>query len=536
MIRNRVTAILNGVLRSAGEAATKVGIQRGFGGKLNRIKRYLPRTEQDKELEEKSKAPVMVGQHPKGLDDTNPQILTTEQTYYLTKHHTVDARFYSAPLTELAGKPKQEIPKLTRFIRVSVIGLPNAGKSTLVNKVVGTQVSPVSKLSYTTWENTVGVKSDLNTGVQMELIDTPGVVDRYDQTKVQVTEAWKAAEDSDLILFVVDGARRIENATIQALKLLKTKVANSSYQEQKLARKMKFEDLGNVSRPPTLNSRQSLVLVINKVDICQSKRKIIELKDELEDIVHFDKIFIVSAETGFGLDGLQDYISQQAEDGEWEHSPDIKTEQSEAHIVEELIRESLFNRFYYDVPFHVNINLTQMAVRSDGLMSVNAHLRVLNKNVVPILIGKHGLNLKWMVEDVESKLSQRYRIRSKVTFSVSISKHSAKIALANAADNVDDPETNLKEEQKELELQHQKRIEKHDQLKTLQEHTKGMSEIEELKRMLSSGKPAPYPERQPEPDDKITTDQTVGRPTGRGRSISKSKFKLKTVSNSLARD
>lgn len=496
---------------------------------MNRMKRYLPKTEQDKELEEQTKTPVLVGQHPKGLDDTNTQILTTEKTHYLTKPLTVDARFYSSPVTEFFKKPKQEKPALTRFIRVSVIGLPNAGKSTLVNKMVGTQVSPVSKLSYTTWENTLGVKSDLNTGVQVEFIDTPGVVDRYDQTKVQVTEAWKAAEESDLILFVVDGARRIENATIQSLKLLKSKIANSSYQEQKLARKMKFEDLGDPSRAPTLNSRQSLVLAINKVDICQSKRKIIELKDELEDIVHFDKIFIISAETGFGLDGLQDYICQQAEDGDWEHSPDIKTEQTEAHIVEELIRESLFSRFYYDIPFHVNINLTQMAVRSDGLMRVNAHLRVLNKNVVPILIGKHGINLKWLVEDVEAKLSQRYRIRSKVTFAVSITKQSQKFAMTNAMDNVDDPDTALKQEQKTLDLQQERRVEKYDQLHGLQKNIKGIQEIEDVKRMLMGDSDPKGDMGQKEPIK--SSDQGDERPNrvlskGRKRSLGKAKFSL----------
>ena len=115
------------------------------------------------------------------------------------------------------------MPERQRFIRAAVVGLPNAGKSTLVNKITDATVSAVSRIAHTTDENTLGIKSNFETGVQVAFVDTPGLVNKYDKKQTQVNEAWKEVDGCDLILFVVDGARRLDDTTVQVLQKIKEK-------------------------------------------------------------------------------------------------------------------------------------------------------------------------------------------------------------------------------------------------------------------------------------------------------------------------
>ena len=115
-------------------------------------------------------------------------------------------------------------------------------------------------------------------------------------------------------------------------------------------------------------------------------------------------------------------MQEQSEEGEWEYDATRKTEASESEVVEELMRETLFNRFYYDVPFKTDIKLTQMAVRSDGSLRAHFHLKVFSRLRVPMLVGKRGRNLVWMKEDMEAKLTSRFGLKSNVTMTITLAK------------------------------------------------------------------------------------------------------------------
>jgi len=409
--------------------------------KASRIKPYLPPGNVAPGTEVVSK-PALIDQHPKNLHDTDTRIISTEKKYYITKPEEVDIRFYNSPTNTGREIPKPEVQK---SLRVAFVGLPNAGKSTLVNKLTGTMVSAVSKLSYTTWDNTIGVKSNVESGVQLVLVDTPGIVDKYDKNKAQVTEAWKAVDDADLVAFVVDGARRTDNSTTQVLNRLKEKLSSETYLQSKK------QSLVGTGKTP-LHARQPLILIVNKVDIATNRRKLVALKDELEDLIHFDKIFIVSGDTGFGLESLNDYLEGQAEEMKWEYDVDSKIEKSEAEMSEEIVREAIFHRFFNNVPFHIDIKTTRIALRSDGLLRIHVHLKVFKKSQLPMVIGKRGQNIKWLKEDLEARFAKRYGHRTTVTFTVSQSKHSEADALKYNTTLLDDPAAAFDQEKKALDV------------------------------------------------------------------------------------
>lgn len=423
-------------------------------GKLARTAPFLPKTEADKKSEEpEAGKPALIDQHPKGLDDTNKRIFNTEKVFYLTKPTEVDIRFYSRP--DLRKQAPDMIAN-QKLIKVAFVGMPNAGKSSLVNKLTKTQVSAVSKISYTTWENTVGVKSDINSGVQTLYVDTPGIVDRYNENKEQVNEAWKAVDEADMVAFVIDGAKKPEEAVFQILKRIKEKNQTQEYLGSK---KLDLIAAGLGDQAQNLSyARRQLILIINKLDLINSRRKIVALKDELEDTVHFEKVFLVSSETGFGLQSLSEYIDSCATEMKWEYSLDVKTEKSEVEMVEEFARETIFKKFFLDVPYKIDIKTTQMAVRSDGLLNVTLQLKAFERNKVPILMGTKGRNMKWMKAELEAKLADRYGLKSNVTLVVSESRFKLEEAIRFRGDLLDDKKGAWQQELQEFDVKKRETI------------------------------------------------------------------------------
>ena len=456
-------------------------------GKLNKYEKFLPLLDADKKADDLTERKLaLIDQHPKGLGDSNPNILSTEKIFYLTKPNEVDIRFYNLP--DVKRDTKSEKPEKQKLIRVAFVGLPNAGKSTLVNKLCGTQVSAVSKLSYTTWDNTIGVKSDIESGVQTIFVDTPGIVDRYAENKEQVTEAWKAVDDADMVAFVIDGARKVEDAVFQVLKKIKEKNQSEEFAEVK---KLDYIVAGMKDHADNLTyAKRQLILIINKLDLVGSRRKVISLKDELEDIIHFEKIFLTSGETGFGIEKLTEYIDSCAQEMKWEYEPDVKIDKSEVELVEEYMREIIFKRFYFDVPFKIDIKTTQMAVRSDGLLNVIIQLKAFERNKVPILMGTQGRNLKWMKNQMEAKLAARFGIRTNVNLIISESRFKMHEALKFRGDLLDDKKAALDDETRQYEVKKRDiklNLDPRDSRKRLESRIKSIEKMKSLVRTQKGG-------------------------------------------------
>jgi GTPase len=145
---------------------------------------------------------------------------------YLTPAFEVPMEFYS--LDHLKKDSKDEVPLNPKLIRVAIIGPPNSGKSSLVNSIMGEKLTSVSKISHTTSENSVYVKSLLSEGVQILLHDTPGLVPNYTKglRGFKKNQAWNALDDSDVIVLMVDCNRRLDDGIIEILNKLRKKKVN----------------------------------------------------------------------------------------------------------------------------------------------------------------------------------------------------------------------------------------------------------------------------------------------------------------------
>lgn len=384
-------------------------------GKESRVAPFIPVLPAEVAQKAAGNEPTAISQHPAGLHDRDRQILPTEAPFYLTEPLEVDVRFYASPERQKTAGNRASMPPpdKQKFARVAVVGLPNAGKTSLVNALVGVKIGAVSRLAHTTWDNEEAFYSDLDSGVQLAFVDTPGLANKYDKKDPQIYEAWKAVDEADVVLLVVDAVKRVDNTLMQVITTLKKKLADAP------------------SKP--------IVLCLTKADLCTSRRQLTSLTDSLSDLLHFTHIDITSTSAhNFGLSGLLDRLTSYALPQEWEVEDHVKHRMSEAEIVEEAVRESLFTRYSKDLPFFVDIKLANLAVRSDAKIKAHVMLKVFNKNRVPIILGKQASGLKFLVEDVEAKIASRYGLKATVTFSVGTSTLKMKEALKYNRALIDD--------------------------------------------------------------------------------------------------
>lgn len=226
----------------------------------------------------------------------------------------------------------QESPQNSKALDACLLGAPNAGKSSMMNYLVGANVSAVSNKYNTTDEVVRGIVTDIEKRAQIVLLDTPGAIklNNSARSNLLVSRAWDHVEEQDLAIFVVDSVKRLSFDVRSAIiRLSKTKVdpvdriinlaiKDGSFSEEKLIRG-DYQMSDEEKRLYSYN--MPAILVMNKVDLVTSKRRLRSLQHELEDLCPFDKIFHTSCETGFGMDALQEYIMDRSVLRAWRYHP-----------------------------------------------------------------------------------------------------------------------------------------------------------------------------------------------------------------------
>ena len=212
------------------------------------------------------------------------------------------------------------------FAFVAVLGAPNAGKSTLVNRLVGAKVSIVSPKVHTTRSRIRGILVEENT--QLVLVDTPGIFKparRLD--RAMVASAWTEAEDSDLRLLLVDVSKGINSDTRAIVKQLK-------------------------------QNKQKAVLVLNKIDLV-SKDQLLPLIADLNQEKIFTDTFMISAETGENTDELKQYLISRAPRGLWMFPGDELSDLPNRLFAAEVTREKLFMHLQKELPYMLAVETNQ---------------------------------------------------------------------------------------------------------------------------------------------------------------------------------
>ena len=249
----------------------------------------------------------------------------------------------------------------TRCGFAAIVGAPNAGKSTLLNRLTGAKLSIVSPKAQTTRFRVLGIL--MREGAQILLVDTPGIFKpKRKLDRAMVAAAWTGAEDADLVLLLVDAKAGL-TASVREI-------------ATNLARR---------------GGRAWLVL--NKTDLV-SPPALLPLIAGLNDITPFAETFMVSAGNGDGLDGLMNALAAAMPAGPFLYPEDDLTDLPDRLLAAELVREQIFLQTHEEVPYGATVETETFAERKDGSVRIEATVYVARAGHKAILIGHKGARIK----------------------------------------------------------------------------------------------------------------------------------------------
>ena len=249
----------------------------------------------------------------------------------------------------------------TRCGLVAVLGAPNAGKSTLVNALVGQKVAIVSPKAQTTRARLMGIA--IEGDAQILLVDTPGIFTpnrRLDRAMVKA--AWEGAEDADRVLLVVDAAAKGGARLEQVIE-------------------------GVEARP------EPKILVLNKVDIAE-KDQLLVLAARLAERLKPEQIFMVSATTGDGIADVKNHLASAMPEGPWHFPEDQLTDATDRMVANELTREQLYLQLHAEVPYAAAVETEKWEDRKDGSTVIHQQIFIERDSQKAIVVGKGGARLK----------------------------------------------------------------------------------------------------------------------------------------------
>lgn len=261
----------------------------------------------------------------------------------------------------------------TRCGVVALIGAPNAGKSTLVNALVGQKVAIVSPKVQTTRVRLTGIA--LHGATQLLLVDTPGVFQprrRLDRAMVQ--NAWDGAADADVLLAIVDARAGLRDEVRELLQTL-------------------------AQRP------EPRWLVLNKVDITD-KAKLLALVAAANDVAPFAETFMLSALSGDGVADLKAALAAAAPEGPWLFPEDQLSDAPARLMATELVREQLFLQLGQELPYQVAVIAEKFEEREDGSAAIHAQILVERESQKGMVVGARGAKVKAIGEAARAQMEE----------------------------------------------------------------------------------------------------------------------------------
>ncbi len=251
----------------------------------------------------------------------------------------------------------------TRAGFVALIGEPNAGKSTLLNRMVGAKVSIVTHKVQTTRARIRGIAIDGD--AQLIFVDTPGLFQpRRRLDRAMVAAAWGGAADSDVVVLLIEANRGVTEGVQRIL-----------------------ENLANVTKG------RKVALAINKIDRVQSPA-LLALTKDMNERFAFTETFMISAEKGHGVDALRGWLSQQLPEGPWLYPEDQIADLPVRMIAAEITREKLTLRLHQELPYQLTVETENWEEREDGSARIDQLIYVMRDGHKGIVLGRKGETIK----------------------------------------------------------------------------------------------------------------------------------------------
>tara|TARA_R110000764_G_scaffold140387_1_gene228452 strand:- start:16919 stop:17827 length:909 start_codon:yes stop_codon:yes gene_type:complete len=263
----------------------------------------------------------------------------------------------------------------TRAGFVALIGEPNAGKSTLLNRMVGAKVSIVTHKVQTTRARIRGVA--IEGDAQIVFVDTPGLFQpRRRLDRAMVAAAWGGAADADVVVLMVEAHRGVSEGVERILDGL-----------------------------ATVGEGRKVALAINKIDRVESQ-VLLGLTKDLNDRYAFVETFMISAEKGFGVDALRSWLGGQLPEGPWLYPEDQIADLPMRMIAAEMTREKLTLRLHQELPYQLTVETENWEERKDGTARIDQVVYVSREGHKGIILGNKGETIKSVSKASRAELEE----------------------------------------------------------------------------------------------------------------------------------
>jgi GTPase len=266
-----------------------------------------------------------------------------------------------------------EAASSTRCGFVALIGAPNVGKSTLVNALVGSKVTIVSKKVQTTRALIRGIVIEDKS--QIILVDTPGIfAPRRRLDRAMVTTAWSGAHDADLVCLLLDAKKGIDEEAAAV-----------------------FDKLEHVKHPK--------FLVINKVDTV-ARETLLALAQRANERLSFEATFMVAAISGDGVADLRTAMARAVPEGPFLYPEDQMSDAPMRHLAAEITREKIYRKLHQELPYQSTVETEKYTERKDGSVRIEQTIFVERESQRKIVLGKAGATIKAIGADARRELAE----------------------------------------------------------------------------------------------------------------------------------
>ena len=272
---------------------------------------------------------------------------------------------------------------------VALVGAPNAGKSTLLNQLIGAKVSIVTPKVQTTRSRILGIV--IEGAAQLVLVDTPGIfAPKRRLERAMVAAAWAGAADADQVVVLIDAARGLDEEAQRIVDGLKS-------------------------------AGRRAVLALNKVDLVDA-RKLLPLTERLSKEGIFDAVFMISALSGDGVDDLKRHLAAAVPVGPWLYPEDQLTDLPQRLMAAEATREQVFLQLHQELPYATMVETDSWEERDDGSVKIAATIHVQRASQKAIVLGKGGSRIKAIGERARAELERMFGRRVHLFLFVRVSE------------------------------------------------------------------------------------------------------------------
>jgi GTPase len=262
-----------------------------------------------------------------------------------------------------------------KILKIALVGRTNAGKSTLINRIVGEKISIQNKKINTTQVTVMGVKNIKKT--QLIFYDTPGsnfLKSLNIQSRILKTNLWNGIDESDIIFYLID-----------------SKTANI---------KFLFEQIHKLQEV-----KKKLIVIFNKIDLISNKQ-LLPLISKLNKNFQIDSFFTISAIKNIGITDLLDCTEKYSYESSWIFKDDEITNKDDIFIVGELLRETMLTYLHKEIPYNLIIETSNFKTLKNNDIKIKQKIIINQKRYKKIILGKKGEMIKKIREDSQKKMSQ----------------------------------------------------------------------------------------------------------------------------------